>query len=174
MMAEDSRFVVSATPFEKRPLDTPAIMRHVIYALIPVVLAAIYYFGLSGLLLILTCIVTCVLTEWLLAGRGPLAASPVGDGSAAVTGILLALTLPPGLALWMAAIGSVVAMVFGHPSVAVGRRTLRAAPSVRAFPSPLSRFLCADRAGLPAGFLPCCDDQLGRAFRLRLLPGAAR
>lgn len=112
-MAEDSRFVVSATPFEKRPLDTPAIMRHVIYALIPVVLAAIYYFGLSGLLLILTCIVTCVLTEWLLAGRGPLAASPVGDGSAAVTGILLALTLPPGLALWMAAIGSVIAMVFG-------------------------------------------------------------
>ncbi len=113
MKTDRSPLIVSATPFEKRPLDTPRIMRHVGYALLPVIAAAIYYFGLSALLIIVTCIGVCALTEWLLTGRGALPDSPVADGSAVITGILLALTLPPGLPLWMAALGAVVAIVFG-------------------------------------------------------------
>jgi electron transport complex protein RnfD len=105
--------VVAATPFEKRPVDTPGIMRHVLYALLPATLMAVACFGLSALLIILVCILVCVLTEWLFAGGGPWRASPVADGSALVTGLLLALTLPPGLPLWMAAVGALVAVGFG-------------------------------------------------------------
>jgi electron transport complex protein RnfD len=113
MRVPERQFVVAATPFEKRQVDTPTVMRHVIYALVPVMLAAVYFFGVSALLIIATCTLTCVLTEWWVAGRGPLRDSPAGDGSAALTGILLALTLPPGLPLWMAALGSFVAIVAG-------------------------------------------------------------
>jgi electron transport complex protein RnfD len=55
----------------------------------------------------------CVSTEWFVRGRRPLRESPVADGSAVVTGVLLALTLPPSLPLWMAFLGGVVAVVFG-------------------------------------------------------------
>jgi electron transport complex protein RnfD len=106
-------FVVAATPFEKGPVDTPAIMRHVIYALLPATGMAVYYFGLSALLIITVCILVCVLTEWVFAGRQNWSQSPVADGSAVVTGLLLALTLPPGLPLWMAGVGALVAMTFG-------------------------------------------------------------
>jgi electron transport complex protein RnfD len=106
-------FVVTATAFEKGPVDTPAIMRHVIYALLPATAMGVYYFGLSALLVILTCIAVCVITEWAFTGRQGWHESPVADGSAVVTGLLLALTLPPGLPLWMAAVGAWVAIVFG-------------------------------------------------------------
>ena len=107
------QLVLSTAPFVKRPVDTPLIMRHVIYSLVPVLLAAAYYFGISAVLLIITCTVVCMLTEWLAGGRRPWRESSVIDGSAALTGILLALTLPPGMPLWMAALGSVAAILIG-------------------------------------------------------------
>ena len=144
-MARDAQHLVVTTgPFEKRPVDTPGIMRHVIYALVPVMLAAVYYFGLSAVLLLVTCTAVCAGTEWLLGGRGRWRESTLSDGSAVVTGILLALTLPPGLPLWMAAIGAAVAMLFGkllfgglgqnvfNPSL-TGRAFLQAA-----FPVPMT------------------------------------
>jgi len=113
MSDSQSRFVIATPPFAKREVDTPSVMRHVIYALIPAMLAAVFYFGISALLLIVVCTATCVAAEWLSSGRGPLSESPVSDFSAALTGILLAMTLPPGLPLWMAALGSIVAIMFG-------------------------------------------------------------
>jgi len=112
-MSNGSKFVLSASPFLKRQVDTPAIMRHVLYSLIPAILAAVYFFGLSALLIIFTCVAGCTLTEWLFSGRGSIKNSPIRDGAAIVTALLLALTLPPGLPLWMAFLGSVVAIVFG-------------------------------------------------------------
>ncbi|UCG52220.1 MAG: RnfABCDGE type electron transport complex subunit D [Candidatus Latescibacterota bacterium] len=113
MNPEARQLILSTSPYSKRPVDTPAIMRHVIYALAPVMLAAVYFFGLSGLLLIASCVLGCVLTEWVFTGRGSLRKSTIGDGSAIVTGLLLALTLPPGLPLWMAFLGGVAAIVLG-------------------------------------------------------------
>jgi electron transport complex protein RnfD len=107
------QLVLSTAPFVKRPVDTPLIMRHVTYSLVPVILAAVYYFGISALLLLITCTAGCALTEWLASGRRPLRESSIMDGSAALTGILLALTLPPGLPLWMALLGSVAAILIG-------------------------------------------------------------
>jgi H+/Na+-translocating ferredoxin:NAD+ oxidoreductase subunit D len=113
MNTETPGLILSSSPFSKRPVDTPLIMRHVIYSLLPVMLLAIYYFGISALLLLLVCIISCVLTEWLFEGRLPFRDSSIGDGSAVLTAILLALTLPPGLPLWMAVIGSAAAMIIG-------------------------------------------------------------
>ncbi len=113
MSSQAPHLLLSTSPFLKRPTDTPKIMRHVIYSLIPVVLAAVYYFGLSALLVLLTCIFGCVLTEWAFGRGGSLKMSTVADGSAILTAMLLALTLPPGLPLWMAFIGAVFAIAFG-------------------------------------------------------------
>jgi len=113
MNIKTPRLILSTSPFLKRPVDTPLIMRHVICSLVPVMLLAIYYFGISALLLLLACIITCVLTEWLFEGRGRFRGSSIRDGSAVLTAILLTLTLPPGLPLWMAVVGSAVAMIIG-------------------------------------------------------------
>jgi len=163
----DPQLVVATTPFEKRPIDTPAIMRHVLYALVPVMLAAVYYFGLSALLLLAVCAGTCALTEWLLGGRGGWRNSTITDSSAIITGVLLGLTLPPGLPLWMAAVGSVFAITFGkllfgglgqnvfNPSL-TGRAFLQAA-----FPVPLTTW--APHSNLD-GFLSLRGDTFALPF----------
>lgn len=83
-------------------------MRNVVYALIPVSLFSVWQFGLSALSLIVVCTVACVLTEHLICKLSD-KQTTIGDCSAVITGILLALCLPPGFPLWMA----VVASVFG-------------------------------------------------------------
>ena len=92
------------------PVDV--IMRNVVYALVPVCAYAIYQFGISVLALIVVCTGACVLTEHLvcrLSGRD----SSVKDWSAVITGILLALCLPPGFPLWMAVVASVAGVGLG-------------------------------------------------------------
>jgi electron transport complex protein RnfD len=88
------------------------IMRNVVYALLPVCAFSFYQFGISVLALVLVCAATCVLSEHLLcrlSGRE----STVGDWSAVITGILLALCLPPGFPLWMAAVASFAGIGLG-------------------------------------------------------------
>ena len=72
--------VISASPFVKRPVDTPAVMRHVLYALVPALVAAVYYFGVSALLVVIATTVGCVITEYVLSGKGELKSSTVADG----------------------------------------------------------------------------------------------
>jgi electron transport complex protein RnfD len=113
------------------------IMCNVIYALLPISAFAVYQFGISAAALLLVCTVTCVLTEHLVC-RMSAKATSVNDYSAVITGMLLALTLPPGFPLWMAVVGGVIAIgvgkaVFGglgfnvfNPAL-VGRAFLQAA-----------------------------------------------
>lgn len=85
-------------------------MLDVIIALIPTTLAGVWYFGLPAVYLILTCIATSVMSEAVcrrVMGRE----QTIGDFSAVLTGLLLALNLPAGLPLWMAAVGSVFAII---------------------------------------------------------------
>ncbi len=70
--------------------------------------ASVYYFGPSALLVIAAATLGAVLTELVF---GP--AEALGDGSTAITGILLGLTLPPGLPMWMAFLGGVFGIGFG-------------------------------------------------------------
>lgn len=89
-----------------------SIMLNVVAALMPICFFAVLQFGLSALALILTCTTTCVVTEHLLCRVAP-KETTVRDYSAVITGILLALTLPPGFPLWMAVVGGAVAIGLG-------------------------------------------------------------
>jgi Na+-transporting NADH:ubiquinone oxidoreductase subunit B len=86
------------------------IMNRVLYALIPILLYAIYLFGWRVLFIILITNLFAFLTEYIFIKN-----KPKGKVSTAVfvTGSLLALTLPPTIPLWMAAVGAVVAVSFG-------------------------------------------------------------
>ena len=111
---------VSFGPHISKGLSTRSVMIDVIIGLVPAMLAAGYYFRLHALVLIATCVVSTVVAEWLcnLVRRKPDPFESLGDFSAVVTGIILALSLPPALPFWAAVIGScfaiiVAKMVFG-------------------------------------------------------------
>jgi len=88
------------------------IMRNVVYAMLPICAYSIWLFGISALALIVTTTGACILTEHLFC-KFSHRESTVNDYSVAITGILLALTLPPGFPLWMGAIGSFVSVALG-------------------------------------------------------------
>ncbi len=100
--------IVTASPHVRSQDSTPVIMWNVVASLTPVVAAAAWFFGVSALLVILAAVIGAVATEHFLGKGGTLA-----DGSAAITGLLLGLTLPPGLPLWMACLGGAFGIGFG-------------------------------------------------------------
>jgi electron transport complex protein RnfD len=112
MISTTRKLSVSTSPFLKDSDTTPKIMMKVVYTLIPIVIVAIYYFGLAALLVILTAIISCMFTEWLF-NKPQDRLKSLKDGSALITGLLLALTLPPGFPLWMVFVGGVVAIGMG-------------------------------------------------------------
>ena len=103
---------VSSSPHISKPISTRKIMVDVAIGLMPAVIAAGLYFRFYALILIPTCVISCVVTEWLcnLARRKP---NSLGDFSAVVTGIILALSLPPAVPYWAAIIGSAVSIAIG-------------------------------------------------------------
>ena len=106
--ATDRPLVIAASPHLKGRDSTARIMWTVVGSLVPIVVAAVWFFGPSALLVILASVIGALGTERLFGKGGTLA-----DGSAAITGILLGLTLPAGMPLWMAALGGAFAIGFG-------------------------------------------------------------
>jgi electron transport complex protein RnfD len=88
------------------------IMRNVVLALLPTAAFGVYAFGLTALLTLATAVAVCMLSEYA-ACRITGAESTLGDWSAAITGLLYGLTLPPGLPLWMVAVGGIIGMTLG-------------------------------------------------------------
>lgn len=107
-MPESSRTIISTAPFLHDQATTPRIMWEVVLSMVPLLLAGFYFFGLSAVMVTGVCVLACMGTEWLFQGGAKLR-----DGSALITGMLLAFTLPPGFPLWMAFIGGVVAIGMG-------------------------------------------------------------
>jgi electron transport complex protein RnfD len=105
--------LLTTSPFLKDRADTRWVMWQVNLALVPVVLAATYIFGLGALLTISVTTCGAALPEWLHGRANKRRPNPIRDGSAVITGILLSLTLPPGIPLWMAFVGGVVAVSLG-------------------------------------------------------------
>ncbi len=103
---------ISISPHQREKRSTPKWMRAVIYSLIPTVIASIVFFKLRAFLLIVVCIAAAVLTEAIFQKlrRKPVT---IYDGSAILTGLLLALILPPSLPLWAGCLGAVMAIVIG-------------------------------------------------------------
>ncbi|HOJ92776.1 MAG TPA: RnfABCDGE type electron transport complex subunit D [Dictyoglomaceae bacterium] len=110
-MKLDTKLIVSSSPHIFEGEDVSYAMRQVIYALIPTTLAGIYFFGTHSLLVIIVSIVSAVAWEAisLLIRRKSLSA--LSDFSAVVTGLLLALTLPPKVPLWIPIVGTAVAII---------------------------------------------------------------
>jgi Na+-translocating ferredoxin:NAD+ oxidoreductase subunit D len=103
---------IRTSPHLKRVVTVDKIMRTVVLALLPIAAFAVWQFGLSALLLLLTTTGVAILTEWFFArasGRG----NTVSDWSVVITGLLLGLTLPPGFPLWMAAVAAFVGVALG-------------------------------------------------------------
>ena len=105
-----NKLTVSSSPHLQSRETTTGIMLDVIIALTPSLIAAVIFFGLRALLVTAVTVASCVLAEYItrkILKRD----NTIGDLSAVVTGILLAFNLPVTIPLWIAAIGSVVAIV---------------------------------------------------------------
>jgi len=103
---------ISSSPHINKGVSVDVIMRNVVYALLPVTAFAVYAFGINALLVILTALIACVMTEHLL-NKFSNRSSTISDWSAVITGLLLGLTLPPIFPLWMTFIGGVLAIALG-------------------------------------------------------------
>lgn len=102
------RWLITASPHVGSPESTPRIMWSVVASLVPICAAGVYFFGPSALLVLVASTAGCVVTERVFSKRGTLL-----DGSAVITGLLLGLTLPPGIPLWMAFVGGAFGLGFG-------------------------------------------------------------
>lgn len=108
----NNKLVVSVSPHIVTPQSTQSIMRDVAVALFPAMAAAVYFFGVRSLVVIIVCVITCVLSEYI-CRKVMKRPSMISDGSAVVTGILLAFCLPPAIPLWTAAVGAAFSIVVG-------------------------------------------------------------
>lgn len=102
---------VSSSPHIRHHISTGSVMRDVILALMPAAVFGVYHFGLHALLIILASVAAAVLTEFLFdktAGKP----ATWKDGSAVLTGLILALSLSPSVPLYIPVIGSIFAILF--------------------------------------------------------------
>ncbi len=109
-MNAENKLTVSASPHVVSRCSSRRIMLDVIIALMPALVASTIIFGFRVLAVTATTVASCVLSEYL-SRRAMKRKNSIGDLSAVVTGILLAFNLPVSIPLWMAVIGSVIAIV---------------------------------------------------------------
>ncbi len=107
---------VSLSPHVKDGNNVRKIMFGVVIALIPAFLLSVYYFGLDAIRIQLLSIATCVITEWLIQKYLIKGEETITDGSAIVTGMLLAFNLPANLPWHIVIIGALVAIGIGKMS----------------------------------------------------------
>ncbi len=106
----DEKIIISASPHVHSDRTSKKVMYDVLFALIPAFLVSIYLFGISALIMTSVAVLSCIAFEYLIQKYILKTAITVGDGSALITGILLAFNLPSSLPLWMVIIGSLVAI----------------------------------------------------------------
>ena len=138
-------FHVSAAPHTRGQLTTKTIMQDVVIALIPASLFGVYNFGLRALVVILTTILACTITEYVYCKFMKMPVNP-WDYSDVVTGLILAFNLPVSIPLWMAVLGGVFAilivkMLYGG----LGQNFMNPAMAARvflliSFPSRMANF----------------------------------
>ena len=104
------KLLVSPSPHIHGKENTRNLMREVIIALLPAVAVSIYYFGFSAIKLVLVGVISCMLVEFLIQKFLLKGKCTICDYSAALTGVLLALNLPPNSPWWLMVIGAIVAI----------------------------------------------------------------
>ena len=185
---------VASSPHIRGDYSTRRIMLDVVLALLPALLVGCFVLGIRALLVTAVSVVCAVATEWL---YGALTKKhTVGDLSAVVTGILLAMTLPASVPYWLVVVGSVFAILFVKLLCGgLGQNQLNPALAARAFmmlifPVGLTRYVGVDgitaatpmhhmvMPALPGEsilrmFLGSCPGSIGEISALALLLGGA-
>jgi electron transport complex protein RnfD len=105
-----NKLLVSPSPHWHAAVSTKSLMLDVVIALLPAVAVSVFFYGWMELLVLAVSVVSCVLLEYLITRYLLKRPSTIGDMSAVVTGILLALNLPPTIPLWIVFIGALVAI----------------------------------------------------------------
>ncbi len=111
-MANQPKIDIRTSPFIRKAPSVATIMRHVVYALLPLAAYAVWQFGISALALMIATVFSCIATEHLFCKLSN-KKTTIGDASAIITGLLLAMTLPPGFPLWMGAVAGFTAIAMG-------------------------------------------------------------
>lgn len=127
------QYIMSSSPHVRSSESTARIMRDVIIALLPATAFGVYIFGLNALLVVLSSVAAAMLAEALLQKLMNKKIA-VSDGSAALTGLLLALNLPPAVPLWIPILGSVFAIAIVKQCFGgLGHNFINPALAARAF-----------------------------------------
>ncbi len=186
---------VASSPHIRGNFRTNRIMLDVVLSLTPALAVGVFRLGLRALAVTLLCMAAAVATEWLYS-RLTKTRNTVVDGSALVTGMLLAMTLPHTVPYWQAALGSVFAiLVVKILCGGLGQNIFNPALAARAFllliyPEGLTRYVGVDGVSsatplhhmvMPAlpeqsildMFLGNCPGSIGEACALALLLGGA-
>ena len=167
----DKMLHLSVSPHAHCGRSTTTIMRDVLIALAPATVAGVVIFGLRSLLVILACVASCVAFEALF-NKLVNKEQTIGDLSAVVTGLLLALNLPANLPIWQCVIGSafailVVKCLFGG----IGCNPVNPAITARVF--MLISFGSMAKAAFPvdatAGATPLVDLAAGNTVDVKTL-----
>ena len=189
------KLTVASSPHIRGNFRTNRIMLDVVLALLPGLAVGIGMFGPRALAITLTCIAGAVVSEWLYA-KLTKTRNTVVDGSAMVTGLLLAMTLPATVPYWLVIVGDVFAIIFVKALCGgLGQNIFNPALAARAFmllifPVGLTRFEGLDGVtaatplhhmvmpALPTEsvldmFLGRCPGTIGEVSALALLIGGA-
>ena len=101
---------VSSSPHVRNKITTQNLMFDVAIAMIPASVYGVWQFGMHALLVLIATVVSCVLSEYVYEKlmKKPIT---VSDGSAVVTGMILALNMPPEIPLWIPFLGGIFAII---------------------------------------------------------------
>jgi len=110
---KENAFLLKSSPHFRDKDSVSKIMYTVVLSLILPVIASVYFFRWRAVLIYITCVVTCLITEAVFLKIRKKDMSSLWDGSAIITGLLLAMVLPPSLSLELVIIGSVMAIALG-------------------------------------------------------------
>jgi electron transport complex protein RnfD len=124
---------LTPSPHIRDGIDIKGVMYAVVISLVPAGAGAVYFFGMRALVIIVLASVSAVLTE-AACQKAMKRKITVGDGSALVTGILLAFNVPPGVPYWLPVVGSAFAIGIAKiPFGGLGYNPLNPALAARAF-----------------------------------------
>ncbi|MFH0860196.1 MAG: RnfABCDGE type electron transport complex subunit D [Candidatus Altiarchaeota archaeon] len=124
---------VSSSPHIRKKITVENIMWTVAAALLPALIAGTYFFGVGALLIVLVSVASAVIVEYVIQKRSNRKVT-LADGSAVITGLLLGLTLPPTVPLWIPVVGAAAALIIGkHVFGGLGHNIFNPALVGRAF-----------------------------------------
>lgn len=186
---------VSSSPHVRSKTTTQSIMFDVAIAMIPATLYGVWQFGMHALLVLITTVLSCVLSEYIFEKcmKKPIT---IYDGSAVVTGLILGLNMPPQIPLWMPCFGGVFAIIivkqmfgglgqnFMNPALAArcfmlisfaGVMTTFSEPFSDAVASatPLAQLKAGEAVDVTAMFIGRIPGTIGEVSVIALLIGAA-